>query len=46
MSQQCIGAGFEVMRALHKGQAALWQYGGGIMGEVRLIECNFGIYTS
>jgi len=38
--------GFEVMRALHKGQAALWQYGGGIMGEVRLIERNFGIYTS
>ena len=27
--------GFEVMRALHKGQAALWQYGGGITGEVR-----------
>ena len=37
--------GFEVMRALHKGQAALWQYGGGITGEVRLIERNFGIYT-
>ena len=37
--------GFEVMRALHKGQAALWQYGGGIMGEVRLIERQFGIYT-
>ena len=37
--------GFEVMRALHKGQAALWQYGGGIMGEVRLIERNFGTYT-
>jgi len=26
--------GFEVMRAMHKGQAALWQYGGGITGEV------------
>ena len=37
--------GFEVMRALHKGQAQLWQYGGGIMGEVRLIERQFGIYT-
>ena len=37
--------GFEVMRALHKGQAALWQYGGGVMREVRLIERNFGIYT-
>lgn len=38
--------GFEVMRALHKGQAALWQYGGGVMGEVRLIERQFGIYTT
>jgi len=37
--------GFEVMRALHKGQAALWQYGGGIIGEVRLIERQFGSYT-
>lgn len=36
---------FEVMRALHKGQARLWQYGGGIMGEVRLIERQFNIYT-
>ena len=38
--------GFEVMRALKKGQAQLWQYGGGIMGEVRLIERQFGIYTA
>ncbi len=38
--------GFEVMHALRKGQAALWQYGGGIMGEVRLIERNFGVYTA
>ena len=38
--------GFEVMRALKKGQAQLWQYGGGIMGEVRLIERQFGIYSS
>lgn len=38
--------GFEVMRALKKGQAALWQYGGGIMGEVRLIERQFGIHTA
>jgi transposase-like protein len=37
--------GFEVMRALHKGQARLFQYGGGIMGEVRLIERQFEIYT-
>ncbi len=38
--------GFEVMHALRKGQAAMWQYGGGIMDEVRLIERNFGIYTA
>jgi transposase-like protein len=38
--------GFEVMRALKKGQAALWQYGSGIMGEVRLIERQFGIHTA
>jgi transposase, IS6 family len=38
--------GFEVMHALPKGQAVLWQYGGGVMGEVRLIERNFGIYTT
>jgi transposase, IS6 family len=34
------------MHALRKGQAAPWQYGGGIMGEVRLIERQFGVYTS
>ena len=38
--------GLEVMHALRKGQAAVWQYGGGIMGEVRPIERSFGIYTS
>ena len=38
--------GFEVMHALRKGQAALFQYGRGIMGEVRLIERNFGVYTA
>ena len=31
------------MRALKKGQARLWQYQEGIMGEVRLIERNFGL---
>ena len=36
--------GFEVMHALRKGQAALRQYGGGIMGEVHLVERQFGIY--
>ena len=38
--------GFEVMRALEKGQARLWQYGGGIMAEARLIERQFGMYTA
>ncbi len=37
--------GFEVMHALRKGQAAIFQYGGGIMGEVRLIERRFNVYT-
>ena len=38
--------GFEVMRALKKGQAALWQYQDGIAGEVRLIERAFGLGPS
>ncbi len=38
--------GFEVMHALRKGQAAIFQYGGGIMGEVRLIERQFNVYTT
>ncbi|WP_408831879.1 DDE-type integrase/transposase/recombinase [Acetobacter thailandicus] len=38
--------GFEVMRALKKGQAKFFQLQEGIMGEVRLIERQFGIYTS
>ena len=37
--------GFEVMRALKKGQAKFFQFQEGIMGEVRLIERQFGIYT-
>ncbi|MFT9460224.1 MAG: DDE-type integrase/transposase/recombinase, partial [Acetobacter orientalis] len=36
---------FEVMRALKKGQAQFFQIQNGIMGEVRLIERQFGIYT-
>lgn len=35
----------EVMNALRKGQAALWQYEGGVMGEVRLIYRQFGVYA-
>ncbi len=38
--------GFEMMRALKKGQAALWRYGGGIIGELRLLQRQFGIYTT
>ena len=37
--------GFEVIRALKKGQAKFFQFQDGIMGEVRLIERQFGIYT-
>jgi len=37
--------GFEVMHALRKGQAALWCYGRGILGEVRLVNRQFGIYS-
>ncbi len=37
--------GFEVMRALRKGQGSSWNYQGGIIGEVRLIERVFGICT-
>ena len=35
--------GLEVMRALKKGQARPWRYQEGILGEVRLIERNFGL---
>src|SRR3546814_9044993 len=35
--------GFEVMRALRKGQAQAWCLQPGIMGEVRLVERAFGI---
>lgn len=38
--------GFEVMRALRKGQARPWCLQSGIRGEVRLIERAFGIGPS
>jgi hypothetical protein len=38
--------GFEVMRALRKGQARPWCLQPGIKGEVRLIERSFGIGPS
>lgn len=31
------------MHALQKSQTTLWQYGGGIIGEARLIERQFNI---
>lgn len=37
--------GFEVMRALKTGPAKPWQQERGIMGDVRLIERPFGVYT-
>ena len=38
--------GFELMRMFKKGQLKPWTYGQGIMGEVRLIERQFGLYAS
>ena len=35
--------GFEVMRTLHKGQAGLPSFEGGIVGEARLVERAFGM---
>ena len=35
--------GFEVMRALKKGQGSPWQYQPGVNGEVCLINRNFGL---
>ena len=35
--------GFEVMRALRKGQAAMFAIQSGIVGEARLVERAFGI---
>jgi transposase-like protein len=37
--------GFEVMNALRKGQAVLWRYNDGVMGEVRLLNRQFSIYS-
>lgn len=38
--------GFEVMRTLRKGQATPWCYETGILGEIRLIHRNFGLYAA
>ncbi|MCY4480178.1 MAG: IS6 family transposase, partial [Rhodospirillales bacterium] len=34
---------FEVMRALRKGQAAMFSIQGGIVGEARIVERAFGV---
>jgi len=36
--------GFEAMRMFRKGQFAAWYLDEGVMGEVRLINRQFGIY--
>ena len=38
--------GFEVMRALRKGQAAIFNLTGGVRGEARIVERAFGIGAS
>ena len=38
--------GFEVMRAFKKGQMDIWKYDQGVIGEIRLIERQFGVYSS
>ena len=35
--------GFEVMRALRKGQAGMFALQGGIVGEARIVERAFGL---
>lgn len=37
--------GFELMRMFKKGQMKAWYYGQGILGEIRFVERQFGIYT-
>ena len=49
MASTCLlytSKGFEVMRALRKGQARPWCLQPGIRGEVRLVERAFGIGPS
>ena len=35
--------GFEVIHALRKGQAGIFNFQGGIVGEVRIVECALGV---
>ena len=38
--------GFELMRMFKKGQLDIWKSGQGLIGEIRLIERQFGIYSA
>jgi len=38
--------GFELMHMFKKGQMEAWKYGQGLIGEIRLIERQFDIYTA
>ena len=38
--------GFEIMRMFKKGQLDMWKYGQGLIGEIRLIERQFGVYSA
>ena len=37
--------GIEVMNMFRKGQLDIWKHGEGVMGEVRLVNKQFGIYS-
>jgi len=37
--------GFELMLMFKKGQMNMWHFGQGLMGQIRLIETPFDIYT-
>lgn len=45
-TDQATPEGFEVTRALEKGQAALWRHQDGIAGEARLVERALGLGPS
>lgn len=38
--------GFEIMHMFRKGQMETWKYGQGLIGEIRLIEKQFNVYSA
>ncbi|PTN08618.1 DDE superfamily endonuclease [Nitrosomonas aestuarii] len=38
--------GFELMHMFRKGQIDAWKYDQGLIGEIRLIESQFNIYST